>query len=239
MNPRHAPRCLRSSPFSPAPAHAPRRCAARGSVAAELGQRRRLLRGVRPQLPGLGRRREGDLKGLISRLDYLNDGQSGHQHRPGGGRALADAGVRLAQLPRLRHRQLREDQPRLRHRRGLRPAARGGAQAGHQDRGRPGAQPHRGGSSWFVESAKSPTSAKRIGTCGAPPTSTGRSPGTTKVPPGTRGGAPSTTASSGRGCRTSTTARRRCARRSSAIAALWLKRGVDGFRLDAGAGAGT
>jgi len=69
---------------------------------------------------------------------------------------------------------------------------------------------------WFVESAKSPTSAKRDWYVWSPTDLHWTQPWNTKVPPGTRGGAPSTTASSGRGCRTSTTARRRCARRSSA-----------------------
>ena len=35
----------------------------------------------------------GDLKGLIAKLDYLNDGNPDYHHRPRRGRALADAGL--------------------------------------------------------------------------------------------------------------------------------------------------
>ena len=45
--------------------------------------------------------------------------------------------------------------------------------------------------------------------------------------------APTTTASSGAGCRTSTSGTPRCRAEVKRLAALWLDRGVDGFRLDA------
>ncbi len=51
----------------------------------------------------------GDLRGLIDRLDYLNDGDPATTDRPRRDGDLADAGLRGRQLPRLRHGRLRGD----------------------------------------------------------------------------------------------------------------------------------
>ncbi len=77
----------------------------------------------------------GDLRGLISRLDYL----AVARHRL----HLAAADLRLAAARRrLRHRRLHGDPARLRHHRRLRGTGRGGAQARHPRHRRPGDEPH-------------------------------------------------------------------------------------------------
>jgi alpha-amylase len=48
----------------------------------------------------------GDLRGLIQKLDYINDGDPKHHHRPGRALHLADADGAVAELPRLRRHEL-------------------------------------------------------------------------------------------------------------------------------------
>ena len=152
----------------------------------------------------------GDLKGLISKLDYLNDGDPATTTDLGRHGAVADADLRLALLPRLRHHRLRAHQPRLRHRRGLRDALRGGPPPGHPGHRGLRHQPQR----LRPPVVRRPRPPRRprpsaTGTCGAPTTRGGGSPGTcTPAPrPGTatRRTGSTSTACSGAACRTSTT----------------------------------
>jgi hypothetical protein len=103
---------------------------------------RRLLRGLRPEFPGLEWRREGRPPGarLAARLPERRRPED--DHRPRRGRALAHAGVRLPELPRLRRHRLREGEPRLRLGRRSGKADRRGAQARDEGDRRPGPEPH-------------------------------------------------------------------------------------------------
>ena len=81
--------------------------------------------------------------GLISRLDFLNDGKPETTTDLGRRRPLAHAGLRVPELSRLRHHRLREDRPGLWHERRLREAPRRGAPARHPGHRRPRRQPQR------------------------------------------------------------------------------------------------
>ncbi len=177
---------------------------ARGlGVEERLGARGRLLRGLREELPGLGRRREGGPQrpDLAPRLPQRR--QAGDDDGPGRRRPLAHAGLRVPQLSRLRHHRLRKDQPGLWHERRLPEAPRRGPPARHPRHRRPRREPQRrrppvvrlGG--LLRELAHIATS-----TSGARPTRAGSSPGAETPAPGTRAAARTTTASSGAGCPT-------------------------------------
>ena len=195
--------------------------------------RPRLLRGVRPQLRRLGRRRHRRPARADRAPRLPQRRRPGHERRPGRDRAVADADRRVAELPRLRRRRL-------------------------SSRSRPTtARPTTSGRSWRPRtSAASPSSSTSSSTTALarPPvvpgcpdararsTTTGTS-GPTSSPPwlgpteaasGTPTASGSTTATSGRACRTSTSRTRRSRRSSTSIGEFWLEEmGVDGFRIDA------
>ena len=186
--------------------------AQRPAMGSRVGARRCVLRGLRAQLRRLGRRRHRRPRGADREARLSRD------KRPGRRRALADAGLQVAELPRLRHDRLRDDQPRLRHQCRFRPPAGGGAPPRHPgDRGLrdephqlPAPLVHRFGfladapvhRDWYVWRADDPGLDAALGR--------------RQSHLARDATAPSTTASSGAACPTSTSRRRRCARRWSA-----------------------
>ena len=174
-----------------------------GSVAERLGTRRRLLRGLRAQLPDSDGDGKGDLSGLIAKLDYLNDGDPA---------TTTDLGVDALWLmpvfasPSYHGYDTTDyetinpdygtnaDFARLlaeAHRRGIRVIV--DFVVNHTGSGHP----------WFADSASSPVLGRSAtGTSGAPTIRAGRSPGAARTRRGTRGTAPTTTASSGAACPT-------------------------------------
>ncbi len=132
----------------------------------EMVERRRLLRDLRPLLPGLRRRRHRRLQGAESKLDYLNDGD------PNTTDDLGVTGIWLMPihavpvLSRLRRHRLQGDQSGVRHDGGLQGVPRRGAQARHQSHHRPGDEPHLVEASLVRRGAGSRSRPSTTGTCG-------------------------------------------------------------------------
>ena len=127
----------------------------------------------------------GDLKGLISRLDYLNDGDPRRRRDLGVDALWLMPVFESPELPRLRHHRLREHRPRLwherrlptlldeAHRRGIRVIV--DLVMNHSGSGHP----------WFVSAASSPSSPHRDWYVWSATTRAGSSPGAATAAPGT------------------------------------------------------
>ena len=173
----------------------------------------------------------GDFAGLTAKLDYLNDGDPA---------TTDDLGVTgmwlmpIAESPSY-HGYDVVDYEAVERDYGTREdldAFLAAAHArGHQGDRRPRPEPHLDRPP-VVQGLGRGGPATTTGTCG--PTRTRRGWGPAARSPGTRSTAAGTTASSGRGCRTSTCAARRSPAALDDVARFWLEDvGVDGFRLDA------
>jgi hypothetical protein len=108
-----------------------------------LGQGRRVLRGLRPELLGLRRGRKRGPRGPHLQARLLERRRPRDRPGPRRGCALAHARILFPQLPRLRHGRLREDQSGLRYQCRLRPAPDRSASPRHPDHRGLRREPHR------------------------------------------------------------------------------------------------